>query len=130
MKIGEISKLSGIPSETIRYYISLGLLNPERRNNQYHFSSEDWQDIQRIQQLKEMRFPLKEIETVIRFGRTSNWVEPAIWQEYGSILLEQAKTLQREQQELQQSIQRISRELERVASHNNEEAHFHSGVPL
>lgn len=130
MKIGEISKLSGLSVETIRYYISLGLLNPVRRKKQYHFSMDDWNDLQRIQALKEMRFSLKDIETVIRFGRTSNWVEPEIWKEYKSILQLQRQTLQMEQQSIQQSIQRIAQELDKVSRHSEATDHAPSGIPL
>ena len=34
MKISKISSQTGVSINTIRYYISLGLLNPTRRNNQ------------------------------------------------------------------------------------------------
>ena len=130
VKIGEIAKMSGIPVETIRYYISLGLLDPLRKNGQYRFSQEDWSDLQRIQELKEMRFSLKEIETVIRFGRTSNWVEPEIWQEYRDILQKKAQELQDERQALHEAMHRISLELERVDSYKEQDAPPPSGVPL
>ncbi len=130
MKIGEIAKMSGVSVETIRYYISLGLLDPARRNSQYRFSKEDWSDLQRIQELKEMRFSLKEIETVIRFGRTSNWVEPEIWREYRDILEKKALELQTERQALHEAIHRIAQEMERVDSYKEQDAPAPSGVPL
>ena len=40
MKIGDISKRSGIPVETVRYYEKIGLLpDPERNANGYRFYS-------------------------------------------------------------------------------------------
>ena len=86
MKIGEISKLCNVNHDTLRYYISLGLLNPQRKNNQYIFYKKDLEDLLYIQKLKGMCFSLKEIETIMRFQRTSNWVEPNIISEYSFML--------------------------------------------
>ena len=130
MKISELSKLSGTSVDTIRYYISLGLLNPIRKNSQYCFSEHDLNDILRIQELKDMRFSLKEIETVIRFGRTSNWVEPILWREYGDILRKKSQDLRQEQQSLQDALHRISSELEKVAAYENSFVQNITGVPL
>lgn len=129
MKISKISSQTGVSINTIRYYISLGLLNPTRRNNQYVFSKADLDDILQIQRLKDMRFSLKEIEMVIRFGRTSNWIEPDILCKYSDMLREKKSELDREQEELQRSIDLVSSELQRI-SQRQEDSWESSGVPL
>lgn len=129
MKIGEVSNLTNISINTIRYYIQLGLLNPVRRNNQYIFSEEDLNDILKIKSLKNMRFSLREIETVIRFGRTSNWIEPNILKEYSTMLKEKKAELEGEQEALQGSIDLISAELQNVARNHNFKV-TDTGVPL
>lgn len=35
MNIGEVSKLSGLPAKTIRYYEDIGLVKPDRHDNGY-----------------------------------------------------------------------------------------------
>ena len=115
MKISKISSQTGVSINTIRYYISLGLLNPARRNNQYLFTKNDLDDIIQIQNLKNMRFSLKEIETVIRFGRTSNWIEPDILRKYSAMLREKREELNREQESLQKALSLVSGELQRIS---------------
>lgn len=129
MKISKISSQTGVPIDTIRYYISLGLLNPVRRNNQYVFSEADVDDILQIQRLKDMRFSLKEIETVIRFGRTSNWIEPDIMRKYSAMLRKKKEELIQEQKSLQTSITLLSDELYRISQSQNFSWES-AGVPL
>ncbi|MBC8575540.1 MerR family transcriptional regulator [Yanshouia hominis] len=129
MKIGEISKLCNVNHDTLRYYISLGLLNPQRKNNQYIFYKKDLEDLLYIQKLKGMCFSLKEIETIMRFQRTSNWVEPNIISEYSFMLKAKKEELVERQAFLQTSIDLISEELQRI-SHLRIQSQFDSGVPL
>ncbi len=129
MKISKISSQTGVSINTIRYYISLGLLNPARRNNQYLFTKNDLDDIIQIQNLKNMRFSLKEIETVIRFGRTSNWIEPDILRKYSAMLREKREELNREQESLQKALSLVSGELQRI-SQSQSSSWESAGVPL
>ena len=43
LTVGEISKVLGLPSESIRYYVREGLIRPEKNteNNYWEYSSED-----------------------------------------------------------------------------------------
>ena len=43
MTVGEISKVLGMTTENIRYYVREGLINPEKNkdNNYWEYSSED-----------------------------------------------------------------------------------------
>jgi len=62
MKIGQFSKQTGIPADTIRYYESLGFFSRKRLANGYrHYSEQDVQSGQLISLGKSMGFSLKEI---------------------------------------------------------------------
>jgi Fic family protein len=63
LKIGELSKATGILISTLRYWIKLGLLDVERTTPSHYqlFSKEMLPRIQYIVTLKEQRFSLEEI---------------------------------------------------------------------
>jgi len=69
LKIGEISKRSGLPASTIRYYVAEGLLpRPEKTNEKMAYYDESCIDRLRIiQNLQEKRYyPLFLIKNILR----------------------------------------------------------------
>lgn len=63
MKIGDVSKLTGVPRGTIRYYEKLNLIEyPERTDSGYrNYSSRVIKEIRFIKRAQELGFSLKEI---------------------------------------------------------------------
>ena len=76
MKIGEFARKYGIPKDTIRYYIRLGLLLPHIVGSQLDFSPTDGQDLLHILQFKQMRMNLADIRSLLYLRRMSNVIEP------------------------------------------------------
>lgn len=63
-KIGDFSKMVGIPVRTLRFYDECGVLKPSKVDpftSYRYYQEEDIEDIQKIQQLKELGFTLEEI---------------------------------------------------------------------
>jgi DNA-binding transcriptional MerR regulator len=129
MKIGEMANFCGVSPHTIRYYASLGLLTPRRRNNQYSFSDKDVDDLLYIQKLKDWQFSLRDVESVMRLRRTSNWVEPSSIGEFSLMLRSKRNELRKQQALLQSSIDMIDKELDRL-SRRKALRRSHTGVPL
>ncbi len=67
MRIGEFAERGGITPRTVRYYESLGLLNPcEREGSGFRYYSEvELVRLQKIQALKDLGLSLDEIAMVI-----------------------------------------------------------------
>lgn len=67
MFIGDLSKLVGIPTQTIRYYEKLGLIDsPKRTDTQYRiYSKEDQARLRFIMQAKNFGLSLEEIKEMI-----------------------------------------------------------------
>jgi len=65
--IGELSRQAGIPTQTIRYYERLGLLNPpQRTESQYRiYSLEDQERLRFIQKAKRFGLSLDEIKKLL-----------------------------------------------------------------
>ena len=62
MKIGEFSKLVGLPISTLRYYENQGFLHIERQNGIRNYHAEDVGFVQFIKRLKDMGMPLANIK--------------------------------------------------------------------
>lgn len=69
MKIGNFANKNDVSIDTIRYYISKGLLLPQKKGAQYEFGPRCQDDIEKILKLKEMGYSIKEISTFFNFLR-------------------------------------------------------------
>jgi len=69
LKIGEFSKKFNVSADTVRYYISLSLLNPDKVHNQYHFDKSCENTMEGILELKELNFSIVEIQKIMSIKR-------------------------------------------------------------
>jgi DNA-binding transcriptional MerR regulator len=71
--IGEVAKETGLSLRTIRYYEELGLLRPKSRTAGHFrlYTESDIVRLRAIQTLKELGYPLKEIQEVMKSASTS-----------------------------------------------------------
>lgn len=75
MKIGQFAAKHGTSIDTIRHYISLGLLIPEKNNTQYEFDEMCSYDFLQISALKKIGFTLNEIQQLILYRRIGKLTE-------------------------------------------------------
>src|SRR6056297_3023234 len=83
MKIKEFSNNFDLSYDTIRYYMKLNLINPQKVGGHYEFDQEDQDDMAEILKLKEMEFSLDEIKEILSFkriGRLSNYQKNSYYQ--------------------------------------------------
>ncbi len=69
MKIGQFATKHNTSIDTIRHYMSLGLLIPEKDNAQYDFDENCSHDFHEITELKKIGFTLNEIQQLILYRR-------------------------------------------------------------
>ncbi|MFG1501186.1 MerR family transcriptional regulator [Halobacteriovorax sp. XZX-3] len=73
MKIGDLSKQTGIPSSAIRYYEKMELLVPKRGDNGYRvYPVEAVELLKLIVQAKELGFSLSEIKSMAKVLASKN----------------------------------------------------------
>lgn len=80
MKIGVFAASHHVSIDTVRHYIDLGLLLPEKHGSQYSFDIRCANDMEEINSLKAMGFTLAEIHTVFMFrklGRMTSYKQDA-----------------------------------------------------
>jgi DNA-binding transcriptional MerR regulator len=71
--IGEVAKETGLSLRTIRYYEELGLLRPKTRTAGHFrlYAESDVVRLKAIQTLKNLGYPLKDIQAVMKSASTS-----------------------------------------------------------
>ena len=72
MKIGQVSTKYRLPVDTIYYYINYGLLVPPRKGGNYYFDEKTLIDLERILELKNLEFTLREIHQILSLYRISD----------------------------------------------------------
>ena len=66
MNIGDAAELSGLPAKTIRYYESVGLIAPDRRENDYRdFAETDIHKLTFLARARSLGFAIKDCRTLL-----------------------------------------------------------------
>lgn len=129
MKTSEFINKYNLSRDTVRYYISKGLLLPEHTGTRINFTDKDCKDLEFIRFLQKMHFSLKDIQRFLTMARQSNMIEPDILQEERTLFIQQKDSLQQEIQDIQEAISLIDHELERIQTLGQTSMHK-LGVPL
>ena len=129
MKSGEFSKKYGISRDTLRYYVSKGLLLPDCSAPQMNFTKRECRDMEYIQELQKMRFSIKEIHRFLAMKRQSNLIEPDILEEHENLFLQKKAALQETIQELTHSVELIDQTMQ-SSRHPPKSTKHWIGLPL
>src|SRR6056297_1009534 len=120
MKIKEFSNKFSLSYDTIRYYMKLNLINPQKSGGHYEFDQEDQNDIEEILKLKEMEFSLDEIKEILSFkriGRLSNYQKNSYYQ---NLYQEKIKKIEKRIIDLKDAKKALNTHLKRLKKENNE----------
>lgn len=80
MTVVKLAKQTQVSSDTIRYYVRVGLLSPGRNqdNNYQLFDAQDAKRLKFINDAKQLGFSLKEIRTIIEQSERGNSPCPTV----------------------------------------------------
>src|SRR5438270_580462 len=82
MRIGDLAELAGVTQRTVRYYESIGLLAPGKREGHGHhyYTEETLARLRKIDQLKRLRLSLEEIGFIGQGAhgepKADSWLKP------------------------------------------------------
>ncbi|PEY34516.1 MerR family transcriptional regulator [Bacillus cereus] len=125
MKIGSFAKLYNVSVDTIRYYIELGLLVPEKKGAQFQMNQSCLDDMELILELKHLQFSLKEIQKFLSYQRLTINIDISYYQ---NLLLEKKNKFLEEKKELNRFIRLIDDKLK--SFEQPAYSYGHTGVPI
>ncbi len=100
MKIGTFAKTNKLSIDSIRHYMKLGLVLPEKQGGHYHFDERCQNDLNDILSLKNMGFTLNEIKIIFKFKRLGKLTPYQEDEYYKTIFINKQKNLTEEIEEL------------------------------
>ncbi len=121
MRIGDLAELAGVTQRTVRYYESIGLLAPGKREGHGHhyYTEETLARLRKIDQLKRLGLSLEEIGEVIDLYFTDpSGIQPK--QKVLAILRKQLHEVESKIGELQQFRGELQATIERFEHFLNE----------
>ncbi|MTI68566.1 MAG: MerR family transcriptional regulator [Firmicutes bacterium] len=116
MKIGKFSKENNLTIDTIRHYMELGLIIPDKKGAHYDFDERCKKDVYDILELKEMGFTLKEVTSLFlykRLGKLSQYQEYECYKEF---FINKKNQLEKEINNLSNSLEKLTKKIEKLST--------------
>ncbi len=129
MKIGKFAKKNNLTVDTVRYYVELGLLLPEKVNNQFSFDDKCQKDLEEIINLKNMRFSISQIQSIFSTRRFTKLINDEELNYYISFFENKKNELIKEKKEIDKSIDKIDKKIENIKN-NYEKRNIDLGIPV
>lgn len=129
MKIGKFCERFGVSPTTVRFYIRIGLLAPNKKNSQYNFTASDIAEMEGICKLKELSFNLDEIKQYLQIIRMYDIRDDGIREHLLPLYEKKQESLEKDIASIRASIQVLQSEIEKLHM-EKAAASFFSGIPL
>lgn len=125
LKIGPFAKFYNVSIDTIRYYIELGLLVPEKKGAHFQMNQSCLDDMDLILELKNLQFSLKEIQRFLTYKRLTVNIDISYFRK---LLLEKKNTFLEEKKKLNRFIRHINEKIYSIEQPIESSSSF--GVPI
>lgn len=119
MKIGEFAKKNQVSIDTVRHYMDLNLIIPEKRGGQYDFDENCQQRFDEIVDLKGFGFTLSEVKTVLLFKTLANLTPYQEDEYYRTLYLNKQDELLSQIKKLKESSSRLQTKIKEISKHKS-----------
>lgn len=96
MRIGKFGEMNKLSIDTIRHYMDLGLIVPEKRGGHYFFDEQCQNDLELILECKKMGFSLKEIKIIFLYENFSKFTDYKKDMYYQSLFMDKYEKIEQE----------------------------------
>lgn len=122
MLISKFANKFNVRTDTIRYYMELGLLLPEKRNHYYEFDETCVEEMKWIQELKSFKFSLQEINKILALKRVTSLSNEADISFLIQMLEEKKQFLQGEVDSIHEACEAIDKKITSIRTSRQTEA--------
>lgn len=129
MKIGKFSSENNISIDSIRHYMELGLINPEKIGGHYDFDDRCKEDLKETLSLKGMEFTLNEIKSIFQFkklGKLTPYQEIEIYKEF---YINKHDKITKHIEKLHSARLKLEGEIEQISEKKSKD-HFAIGIDI
>lgn len=123
MKIGEFAKKNQVSLDTIRHYMDINLIMPEKRGGQYDFDESCQKSFDEIVDLKGFGFTLSEVKTVLMFKTLANLTPYQQDEYYRTLYLNKQEELLSQIEKLTESSDKLKTKIEEISKHESKKNH-------
>lgn len=130
MRIGKFAEDNNLSIDTIRHYMELGLILPEKQGGQYYFDARCQKNLEHILELKSMGFSLSEIKIILlymNFGKLSGYQEDVY---YKALFQERYIKLEKEIQNLNAIKNKLESKIQSFSSREELNSFSEGGIDL
>jgi DNA-binding transcriptional MerR regulator/uncharacterized protein YbaR (Trm112 family) len=129
VRIGKFAEENGISIDTVRHYMDVGLIIPEKQGGQYYFDEGCRSDLEEILSLKGLGFSLNEIKTIFMFRRLGKLTPYQEDEYYRDIFISKDRYVGEQILELTEIKKRLEKKMQELSQRRNEKK-FLLGVDI
>lgn len=107
MRIGEFAQVNHTSIDTIRHYMDLGLIVPERQGTYFYFDDRCKRDYERVVEMKDMGFSLVEIRNILMIIRFSKMASGMEIEHYSNFFQSKCDELMEKRSQLDHQIEQL-----------------------
>lgn len=111
MKISEFANEFGVSNDTVRYYMELSLLTPQKKGGHYYYDKKCKSQMEALLELKEMGFSLKEIKNIFHFKRMGKLTTYQKNKYYQQLYQNKAEEIKKEIKNMEEAKKKLNKKI-------------------